>query len=79
MLDNPQKTSELFAALKAAVPFDVDLTPPILAKLREENREADSEPSRTVSEISYLGDEGSIACNVPIAGGATNSWPRSCI
>jgi hypothetical protein len=27
MLDNPEKTARLLAALKAAVPFDVELAP----------------------------------------------------
>jgi hypothetical protein len=27
MLDNPEKTARLFAALKTAVPFEVELTP----------------------------------------------------
>ena len=33
MLDNPEKTARLLAALKAAVPFEVDLTPAVVKQL----------------------------------------------
>jgi hypothetical protein len=33
MLDNPRKTETLMAALKAAVPFEVELTPEVVFKL----------------------------------------------
>ena len=36
MLDNPEKTARLFAALKAAVPFDVELTPEVVKQLQAE-------------------------------------------
>ena len=60
MLDKPEKTHQLVATLKAALPFDVVLTPdlasqqnPIIVKSTE-----------TVSEISYAGDEGGILCHL---------------
>ena len=34
MLDNPQMTARLLAALKAAVPFDVELTPEVVKQLQ---------------------------------------------
>jgi len=34
MLDNPEKTSELIAELKAALPFEVELTPEVIESLR---------------------------------------------
>ena len=34
MLDNPEKTARLLAALKAAVPFEVDLTPAVVTSIR---------------------------------------------
>jgi hypothetical protein len=34
MLDNPEKTARLLAALKAAVPFKVELVPSLVAYLR---------------------------------------------
>ena len=65
MLDKPEKTHQLVATLKAALPFDVVLTPdlasqqnPIIVKSTE-----------TVSEISYAGDEGGILCHIRPTGG----------
>ena len=37
MLDNPKKTEPLMAALKAAVPFDVELMPALIKRLQTEN------------------------------------------
>jgi hypoxanthine-guanine phosphoribosyltransferase len=34
MLDKPEKTYQLLAALKAAVPFEVELTPPLVMYLQ---------------------------------------------
>ena len=34
MLDNPEKTARLVAALKAAVPFEVELTPEVVKQLQ---------------------------------------------
>ena len=34
MLDNPAKTARLVAALKAAVPFEVQLTPEVVKQLQ---------------------------------------------
>jgi hypothetical protein len=34
MLDKPEKTHQLLAALRAAVPFEVELTPSVIAHLR---------------------------------------------
>jgi hypothetical protein len=37
MLDNPEKTARLVAALKAAVPFEVELAPKLIEHLQDEN------------------------------------------
>ena len=50
MLDNPEKTARLFAALKAAVPFDVELMPALIKYLQTEDLAAAErivKPSRT--------------------------------
>ena len=59
MLDNPEKTTKLLAALKAAVPFEVELTERVIKQLRMDERE-----HHTVSEVSYAGDEGGIVCHI---------------
>jgi hypothetical protein len=58
MLDNPEKTTKLLAALKAAVPFEVELTEHVVKQLRMD------EKHHTVSELSYAGDEGGIVCHI---------------
>jgi hypothetical protein len=37
MLDKPEKTYQFLAVLKAAVPFDVELTPPLIAHLQAQH------------------------------------------
>ena len=70
MLDDPEKTPRLVAALKAALPFEVHLTPPLARLLREEQVTLPAEDRQTVSAVSYLGDEGGIVCHiVPPDGG----------
>jgi hypothetical protein len=58
MLDNPEKTTKLLAALKAAVPFEVELTEQVVKQLRMD------EKHHIVSELSYAGDEGGIVCHI---------------
>ncbi len=36
MLDKPEKTRQLMATLKAALPFEVELTPYALAQIRSQ-------------------------------------------
>ena len=38
MLDNPEKTTKLLAALKAAVPFEVELTEQVVKQLRMDEK-----------------------------------------
>ena len=64
MLDNPEKTHRLIATLKAALPFDVALTPELIAELARQQKPVHVKPVETVLQISYLGDEGGIACHI---------------
>lgn len=64
MLDNPEKTARLFAALKAAVPFEVALMPNLIGNLARQQKPVVVKPIETVSEVSYLGDVGGIVCHV---------------
>lgn len=64
MLDKPQKTRELIATLKAAVPFDVALMPELVKDLARQRNPLIVKPIETVSEISYLGDAGGIVCHI---------------
>jgi hypothetical protein len=64
MLDNPKKIEPLIAALKAAVPFDVELMPGLIKRLQRESISAVNEIRQTVSAVSYAGDEGGIVCHI---------------
>ena len=64
MLDNPAKTARLVAALKAAVPFEVELTPEVVKQLRTDNIANPDKTHRTVLDFSYAGDEGGIICHI---------------
>ena len=64
MLDNPKKTEPLLVALKAAVPFEVELMPAAMEHLREKNIAMLNEARQTVSDVSYAGDEGGIVCHL---------------
>jgi hypothetical protein len=64
MLDNPEKTTRLLAALKGAVPFDVELTPAVVKQLQSEKFAHADQTHRTVSDLSYAGDEGGILCHI---------------
>ena len=71
MLDDPEKTSRLLAALKAAAPFKVALTPEVVFHLRSKQVAAAVEAEQTVADLSYAGDEGGIVCHLaPSDGGA---------
>jgi len=64
MVDNPEKTTRLLAALKAAAPFDVELAPSLIEYLQAENV-ADADRMHHVAwDLSYAGDEGGIVCHL---------------
>jgi hypothetical protein len=63
MLDNPEKTARLVAALRAAAPFEVELPPTLIEHLRDENL-ADSNRIHQAWDFSYAGDDGGIMCHM---------------
>lgn len=64
MLDKPERTRQLVATLKAALPFKVELTPYALAQIRSQGIDRAVEPRQIVSEVSYAGDDGGIFCHL---------------
>src|SRR5262249_13340820 len=64
MLDNPEKTARLIAALKSAVPFQVALMPNLIDHLASQQKPVIVKPLETVSDVSYLRDEGGIVCHI---------------
>ena len=68
MLDNPEKTGQLIAQLKAAVPFKVNLTPQLASHLRAEHADMAGATEHVVRDLSYAGDEGGIVCHLAPGG-----------
>ena len=64
MLDNPENTARLIAALKSAAPFQVALMPDLIDHLASQQKPVVVKPLETVSDVSYLGDEGGIVCHI---------------
>jgi hypothetical protein len=64
MLDNPEKTARLLAALKAALPFKVELVPSLVNYLRDQHVAIADQTQHIVSDLSYAGDEGGIVCHI---------------
>ena len=63
MLDHPEKTAWLLAALKLAAPFEVELTARLIEYIRAQTDVVADPAQRTVSALSYAGDEGGILCH----------------
>jgi hypothetical protein len=64
MLDKPENTRELVDVLTAALPFEVELPPHVVAHLRSQEIANGLESRQTVSQVSYAGDEGGIVCHL---------------
>ena len=64
MLDHPRKTKPLVAMLKAALPFEVEIAPAIVANLRADHPALTVDTPFPVSGIFYAGDEGGIVCAI---------------
>jgi len=64
MLDKPEKTRQLVAALKEALPFEVNLTQSAVAAVAEQRGATAVNPQQVVSDVSYAGDEGGIMCHL---------------
>jgi hypothetical protein len=64
MLDNPEKTARLLTALKAALPFEVELTTRLIEQLQSEGVAGTDRGPHRVTDLSYAGDEGGIVCHI---------------
>jgi hypothetical protein len=64
MLDKPEKTARLLAALKAAAPFEVELSTSLIEYLQAENPAGADQMHNVVWDLSYAGDEGGILCHM---------------
>jgi hypothetical protein len=64
MLDHPEKTACLLTDLKAAVPFEVELAPPLIEHLQAKDVAEANRCPHIVCDVSYAGDEGGIVCHM---------------
>jgi hypothetical protein len=64
MLDDPEQTERLLAALKAAIPFEAGVSPEALRRLRARESGSTWAARQIVHEVSYLGDMGGIVCHL---------------
>jgi hypothetical protein len=64
MLDDPDKSEGLLAALEAALPFVVHVTPALARHLRAQHVDIGASSRQIVSKVSYAGDEGGILCHI---------------
>jgi hypothetical protein len=62
MLDKPEKTARLMATLKAAVPFEVELLPSTLARMRERSPDVPIDTREMVFDVTYEPKHGGIIC-----------------
>lgn len=71
MLDIPKKTDDLLNAMLDALPFEVELSPAMIAHLAKQQEPVSVKPLETVSSVSYAGDEGGIMCHIEPLGAAS--------
>jgi hypothetical protein len=64
MLDIPDKTARLVAILKAAVPFEIELLPSTLTRMRERSPEVPVSERETVFAVSYEPSHGGVICPI---------------
>src|SRR3954449_7470466 len=64
MLDDPEQTDRLLAALKAAVPFEAQISQEALQQLRGRDGGSVWTARQTVRAVSCLGDMGGIVCHL---------------
>lgn len=64
MLDRLEKTMALLDAMEQALPFNVRLTPELIAHLSSGEKPLSVQPVETVTDIFYTGDEGGIMCSL---------------
>ncbi len=64
MLDKPEKAHKLMDLLAAAVPFEIELTAPLIAHLARQDPPIIVQATEIVSKVTYMGDAGGIVCHI---------------
>jgi hypothetical protein len=73
MIDNPAKTEQLIADMKASLPIECRLSQHLIRTLATQSPDLAIPDRCSISSISYAGDEGGIMCAVKIAGTQTET------
>lgn len=69
MIDDPEKTMAFLSALKAAVPFDADITHELAEILAVRHGSVSGILCHAVTDVVYAGDEGGIMCRIAATNG----------
>jgi hypothetical protein len=64
MIDNPTQVDRLMGKLQQALPLPARTTPELLAALVAKNAASQASAARSITWISYAGDEGGIVCRL---------------
>jgi hypothetical protein len=73
MIDDPDKTERLFAALEASLPIETRLSASLIRSLSERTPDMAIPENCSVVSIFYLADEGGILCALDIGGPNTEA------
>jgi len=73
MIDDPEKTDRLIAALKASLPVETRLSPALMATLSKQASDHKIPDRCNVISIFYMGEEGGIMCRLDIGGSDTKT------
>ncbi len=64
MIDNPDQVERLLAKLRRALPLPAQMTPRLLAALRDRAPGSHSTPACRITAVNHAGDEGGIVCHL---------------
>ena len=73
MIDDPDKTDRLVAALEASLPLETRLTASLIAMLSERSPDVAIPARCNVVGVFYMGEEGGIVCALDIGGPDTKT------
>ena len=68
MIDDPDKTERLIAALEASLPVEARPTAALMATLSQQSPDVAIPATCSVAKVFYAGEEGGIVCALDIGG-----------
>lgn len=73
MIDDPEKTDDLLAALKSSLPVETRPTQALIQTIAKQSPDLLASGSCNVVKIFYMGDEGGITCGLDFDGSASKT------